>query len=169
EKLSGSDIFPKLCEISAEKGYRLFFLGAGEGVAEQAVSNLKKAFSKINVVGAYAPPLGFEKNEKENEKICKMINKLAPDILFVGFGAPKQEKWIHKNLHALNVRVAIAVGAAFDFAAGNIKRAPVFMQKIGLEWFWRFMHEPKRLFKRYFIDDSQFILILIKQFWLKIR
>jgi len=165
EKISGSDLFTELCKVSEEMEYRLFFLGAGEGVAEQAASNLKKKFKNIEIIGVYSPPFGFEKDDKENVKIREMINKRAPDILFVGVGAPKQEKWIYKNLDMLNVKMAIGIGAAFDFAAGTIKRAPVFMQKVGLEWFWRFMHEPRRLFKRYFIDDSRFIVILFKQMW----
>ena len=165
EKISGSDLFPELCKVSAEKGYTLFFLGAGEGVARQAAWNLEKKFKNVKITGVYSPPFGFEKDEDENNKIQKMINQLAPDILFVGVGAPKQEKWIYKNLDKLNVKLAIGIGASFDFVAGSIKRAPKFMRKMGLEWFWRFMNEPRRLFKRYFIDDSRFAFILFKQMW----
>lgn len=167
EKISGSDLFPELCKVSAEKGYRLFFLGAREGVAGQAASNIRKKLNKIKIVGVCSPPFGFEKDKDKNDKIIKMINETAPDILFVGVGAPKQEKWIYENLNELNIKVAVGVGASFDFAADTIKRAPVFMQKMGLEWFWRFIKEPGRLFKRYFIDDMRFIFILFKEIWLQ--
>jgi N-acetylglucosaminyldiphosphoundecaprenol N-acetyl-beta-D-mannosaminyltransferase len=92
-----------------------------------------------------------------------MINSLKPNILFVGVGAPKQEKWIYNHIDDLHINVAIGVGASFDFIAGKICRAPKAVQRIGMEWFWRFSNEPKRLFKRYFIDGSKFFPIIIKQ------
>ena len=167
EKISGSDLFPKLCKMSGEKGYKLFFLGGREGVAKQAAVTLQRKINNLKVVGTYSPPFDFEKNQEENEKILKMINILEPDILFVGVGAPKQEKWIYKNIDKLNAIVSIGIGASFDFEAGTVKRAPKFMQKIGLEWFWRFINEPNRLFKRYFIDDSKFIYIILRQMLFK--
>lgn len=164
EKVSGSDLFPELCELAAEKNYKVFFLGAKEGVADLAAKNLVKKYSKLNVVGTYSPPFGFEKDEKENNKIIDMINASKAEILFVGVGAPKQEKWIYNNKERLNVHISLAIGASFDFIAGNVKRAPIWMQKIGLEWFYRFLQEPKRMFKRYFVDDMMFFKILIDEF-----
>lgn len=163
EKVSGSDLFPLLCEHASKKGYKVFFLGGLEGVAEKAKEELQRKYINLNVVGTYCPPFGFEKNEEENNKIIKILNDVKPDILFVGVGAPKQEKWIYNNRDQYKVPVSLGIGASFDFIAKTTKRAPVWMQKVGLEWFYRFLQEPKRMFKRYFIDDSKFIILLIKE------
>lgn len=167
EKVSGSDLFPVLCEKATRKKMRLFFLGGQEGVAQKAAEVLKNKYPKIKIVGVYSPPFGFEKDETENRKIINMINHAKPDILFVGLGAPKQEKWIYRHLKELNVPVSLGIGASFDFVAGTKKRAPVWMQKAGLEWFWRFCLEPRRLFKRYFIDDVKFIYLFLRELLLK--
>ncbi|MFS0821577.1 WecB/TagA/CpsF family glycosyltransferase [Bacillus sp. 1P02SD] len=163
EKISGSDIIPKLANKLVEKNYSLFFLGADEGVAAKAAENLKENYPKIKVVGTYSPSYGFEKNEGEIKRIIEMINNSKPDLLFVGVGSPKQEKWIYKYYQDLQVPVSIGVGATFDFLAGNVKRAPLFMQKSGLEWFWRLIQEPKRLWKRYLVNDSKFIILFINE------
>lgn len=162
-KVSGSDLFPEVCKFAAIENKSVFFLGGLSGVAEKAAQNLKEKYPNLNVVGTYSPPFGFEYNIEENRKVIKMINQVKPDILFVGLGAPKQEKWIYNNLEEIKVPVSLAIGASFDFEAGTIKRAPIWMQNLGLEWFWRFLKEPKRLFKRYFIDDSRFFLLVLKE------
>lgn len=162
EKVSGSDLFPKVCELAAKKSYSMFLLGAAEGVAAKAAENLKEKFSGLNIVGSYSPSYGFEKKEDEIEKIIKIINDVKPDILAIGLGAPKQEKFIYKYNNRLNVPVSLAIGASIDFEAGNIERAPEFMQKCGFEWFYRLCKEPKRMFKRYLIDDLKIINLLIK-------
>lgn len=162
EKISGSDFFPKLCEFSVKKGYKIFLLGAAEGVAYRAKINLENKYKGINIVGTYSPKYGFEKDKYEISKIINMINETKPDILAVGVGAPKQEKFIYKYLNELKVPLSLGVGATIDFEADNIKRAPKWMQKSGLEWFYRFIKEPKRMFKRYFIDDIKFINIMFK-------
>lgn len=162
EKISGSDYFPKLCEFSAQKGYKIFLLGAAEGVAEIAKVNLENKYKDINIVGTYSPKYGFEKDKTEIYKIINIINDAKPDILAVGVGAPKQEKFIYKYLEELKVPLSLGIGATIDFEAGNIKRAPRWMQQSGLEWFYRFIKEPKRMFKRYFIDDLKFIKIIMK-------
>ena len=164
QKISGSDILPVLGKEFEKHEITLFFLGAAEGVAQKAAGNLKIQFPNIKIVGCYSPPYGFEKNEEENKKILEMIKSAKPDVLMVGVGAPKQEKWIYKYYKQYDVPVSIGVGATFDFIAGKVKRAPVFMQKIGLEWFWRFLQEPRRLFKRYFIQDSIYLILFIKEF-----
>lgn len=163
EKISGSDLFPKLCEIAAVKGYRLFFLGGREGAALKSAEILKYKYPNIQIVGVYSPPFGFENDKQENEKIAKMIKNRKPDILFVGLGAPKQEKWIYKNKDEYQAPVSIGIGVSFEFMSGMLKRAPKWMQYSGLEWFWRFVMEPKRLWKRYLVDDLRFFLIVIKQ------
>lgn len=163
EKVPGSDLLPRFCEVSAEKGYRLFFLGAGPGVAQKAAEILQKKNPGLQVVGTYSPPYGFENDERENQKIVKMIREARPDVLFVALGAPKQEKWIYKYKDQYQVPVSIGVGASFDFVAGKVKRAPRWMTDHGLEWLWRMIQEPKRLWKRYLIDDIPFFYFILKQ------
>lgn len=162
EKISGSDLVPKVCELAAKKNYSIFILGGKEGIANQAKEKLEIKHPNINIVGTYSPPMGFEANEKELNKINKMISKVKPDLLIVCFGCPKQEKWIYDNINKYEANVSICAGATVDFLAGNIKRAPKWMSNHGLEWFYRFMQEPKRLFKRYFIDDVKIIKLIKK-------
>lgn len=162
EKVSGSDLFPKVCELAARRGYKVFLLGAAEGVAKEAAKRLKKKYKGLNVVGTYSPPFGFENDETEIKRIIEMINKSKPDILAVGLGAPKQEKFLRKFKNALNVPVSLAIGASIDFEAGNIKRCPKWMQKRGLEWFYRLMKEPKRMYKRYIVDDMKIFKLFFK-------
>lgn len=161
--VTGSDLFPALCEHAAANEHRLFFLGGLEGIAQKAADNLRLQYPSVKIVGVYSPPFGFDKNNEENNKIIEMINHVKPHILFVGVGAPKQEKWMYKNIERLNINAAFGIGASFDFVAGSIKRAPTLVRKMGMEWFWRFSHEPKRLFKRYFIESLPFISIIYKQ------
>ncbi|MFA5499521.1 MAG: WecB/TagA/CpsF family glycosyltransferase [Candidatus Omnitrophota bacterium] len=163
EKISGSDLFIRLCEVSSIKGYKLFFLGGREGSALKAAERLKNKFPKIKISGIYCPPIGFQSDRIESEKIAKMVSDCGPDILFVGLGSPKQEKWIFEYRDKCRVPVSIMVGGTFEFAAGVVKRAPIWMQRVGLEWFWRLMMEPKRLWKRYLIDDQVFFWLVLKQ------
>ncbi|BAB80202.1 N-acetyl-mannosamine transferase [Clostridium perfringens str. 13] len=162
EKISGSDFFPKLCERAAEKGYSLFLLGAAEGVAAKAAKNLKEKYESLDIVGTYSPSYGFEKKDDEIKMIIEMINEAKPDILAVGLGAPKQEKFLHKYRNDLNVPISLAIGASIDFEAGNINRAPKWMQNSGFEWAYRLIKEPKRMFKRYVIDDMKIFKLIIK-------
>lgn len=164
EKISGSDLFPKVCEMASNKGYKIFLLGAADGIAEIAKKKLENKYSGLNIVGTYSPKYGFEKNQEEINKILHIVNEKKPDILAVGLGAPKQEKFIYKYKNKLRVPISLAIGASIDFEAGNMKRAPKWMQNSGLEWFYRLMKEPRRMFKRYIIDDSKFIKIMFKYY-----
>uniref|UniRef100_UPI0025BE1187 WecB/TagA/CpsF family glycosyltransferase n=1 Tax=Clostridium sp. TaxID=1506 RepID=UPI0025BE1187 len=150
------------CKLAANKGYKVFLLGAAEGVAAKAAENLKLKYKGLNIVGTYSPSYGFEKNEYEIQQIIKMIKEVKPDILAVGLGAPKQEKFLYKYRNQLNVPVALAIGASIDFEAGNVNRAPKWMQHIGLEWFYRLCKEPKRMFKRYLVDDIKIFRLILK-------
>ncbi len=163
EKVSGSDLFPRLCGVAAQKGYKLFFLGGRQGAASKAAEVLKTDYPGLQIAGVYCPPYGFENYRDENEKIIHMIRQAKPDILFVGLGAPKQEKWIYKYKDQYQASMSMGIGVSFEFVAGLVKRAPVWMQKAGLEWFWRLMMEPKRLWKRYLIDDPIFFWLVLKQ------
>lgn len=161
-KVSGSDLFPEVCRLASNKSYKVFLLGAAEGVAKKAAENLCSKFKGLNIVGVYSPSYGFENKEDEIDKIIDMINECKPDILAVGVGAPKQEKFIYKYKDRLNVPISLAIGASIDFEAGNVKRAPRWMQKSGLEWFYRLCKEPKRMFKRYIVDDIKILKIAFK-------
>jgi N-acetylglucosaminyldiphosphoundecaprenol N-acetyl-beta-D-mannosaminyltransferase len=162
EKISGSDLVPLLCERARKKEYSIFILGGKEGVAEQAKKNLENQYPTINICGVYCPSFGFENDEDEIRKINLLISEKNPDILLVCLGCPKQEKYVYNNIEKYNARVSICAGATVDFLAGNVRRAPKWMSNHGLEWFFRFLQEPKRLFKRYFIDDVKIIKLCLK-------
>lgn len=162
EKISGSDLVPLVCEMAANKGYTMFFIGGKEGIADQAKVRLEKQYPQIKIVGTYAPKFGFEKSEEELNKINRMISDVKPDILVVCFGCPKQEKFIYENIEKYDAKVSICAGATIDFLAGNMKRAPQWMSNNGLEWFYRFIQEPKRLFRRYFVDDMKIFRLIWK-------
>lgn len=162
EKVSGSDLVPQLCMTAAEKGYTVFILGGKDGVAEQAKRKLEEKYPGIKIVGTYAPPLGFEKDEAELAKTNALISQASPDLLIACLGCPKQEKFIYENIHKYDARVSVCAGATVDFLAGNVKRAPKWMSDHGLEWFYRFTQEPKRLFKRYFVDDMKILGLAFK-------
>ena len=161
-KVSGSDLVPRICKVAAKRGYSIFIIGGKEGVAEKAKDNLLKKFPDIKIVGTYAPPQGFENNNKELEKINNIITAIRPDIVIACFGCPKQEKWVYDNYLKYQAYVSICAGATVDFLAGNVKRAPRWMQHCGLEWFYRLLKEPKRLAKRYLVDDVKIIRLIWK-------
>lgn len=162
-RVTGADLLPEVARLAAHHGLKLFFLGGLPGVAEQASIRLRHENPSLCVAGTYCPPFGFEKDELESERIVRMINDSGADLLFIGVGAPKQEKWAAKYMDKLHVGPIIGVGAAFDFAAGTIKRAPRWMQRNGLEWIWRLKQEPDRLWRRYILRDSQFIFLVMKE------
>jgi N-acetylglucosaminyldiphosphoundecaprenol N-acetyl-beta-D-mannosaminyltransferase len=162
EKISGSDLFPLLCEMASRKGYKMFFLGAAEGIAAKAAENLKVKYAGLQIVGTYSPPFGFEKNEAEMKKIKQMIKSAAPHILIVGLGCPKQEKFMYHHCKELGVPISFGLGASFDFEAGNIKRAPRWMSDHGLEWLFRITQDPRRMAKRYLVDDVKILKIIWK-------
>lgn len=143
---------------------RIFLLGAAEGIAEKAMRNINSKVGRDIVVGAHSPSFGFEKNESECQDLVRMVNGSGATVLLVGVGAPKQEKWIMKYKDMMpGVKLFMALGATIDFEAGTLKRAPEAWRKLGLEWLYRFLKEPKRLFKRYFIDDMKFFWYFGKQ------
>lgn len=163
ERITGADLLPAICKSAAKENLNIYFLGGLEGVAEKAKENLQAKYPNINIVGVYSPPFGFENNQFELDKIITDINKKNVDILFVGVGSPKQEIWAYNNLDKLNTGPVLCVGAAFDFAAGTINRAPNFISKMGLEWFWRLIKEPKRMWKRYLVKDPKFLFLAFKE------
>lgn len=148
ERVAGSDLIFHLCELAAKKGRRLFFLGAPEGVAEEAAEKLRARYPGLQVVGTECPPFR-PLSDDEHAQLLDRIRATNPDILLVAFGQPKGERWIFENYKRLGVPVSVQVGASLEFAAGRFARAPLWMQKTGLEWVFRLLQEPRRLFARY--------------------
>ena len=163
EKVSGSDLFPLFCEVAARRGYKLFFLGGRSGAIEEAARVLRVRYQGLKVVGLHCPPMGFEKDPVENQKAIDLVRASGADLLFVGLGTPKQENWIYRHHRDCGVPVSIGIGASFDFVAGQQKRAPVVMQKLGLEWLWRLVLEPKRMYRRYLVEDPEFFALVWRQ------
>lgn len=142
----------------------IFLLGAAEGIAEKARKNINDKVGREIVVGAHSPSYGFEKNEAECEELIRIVNESGANVVLVGVGAPKQEKWIMKYRDRMpDVDVFMALGATIDFEAGTLARAPKAWQKCGMEWLYRVIKEPKRLFRRYFVDDMKFFYYFLKQ------
>lgn len=162
EKVSGSDLFPQICDLASKRGYKIFIMGAAEGVADMAVANLSKRYPGIQFVGTYSPQFGFEKMPEELAYMKKMIKSAAPDILAVSLGSPRGEKFIYEHLNEYKIPLSISVGATIDFEAGRIKRAPKWMSECGLEWLFRITQEPKRLIGRYCNDLVSIIPIIRK-------
>lgn len=154
ERVAGSDLVPKL--LSAGQQLRVFLLGAAPGVAGTAADQIRLQWRNVSVVGTFSPPLGFENDPAENDRILAAVAAVSPDLLVVGFGAPKQELWVHRNHRALQAKVAICAGATIDFLAGNKQRSPVWMRRCGLEWLHRVATEPRRLAGRYARDAWEF-------------
>jgi N-acetylglucosaminyldiphosphoundecaprenol N-acetyl-beta-D-mannosaminyltransferase len=162
-RVTGLDLFPQMLNISTAYNVSHYFLGAKEGVAEILAKKIQQQYPLINIAGYYSPPFADRFSDKENEKIITLINNVKPNILWVSLTAPKQDVWLYENYAKLDVNIVIGVGGAFEVTAGLISRAPLFMQKIGMEWFYRFYKEPIRLFRRYYIEAPQFFPIVCAQ------
>jgi N-acetylglucosaminyldiphosphoundecaprenol N-acetyl-beta-D-mannosaminyltransferase len=165
EKISGSDFFPDFYNYHQKnQAIKIFLLGAGDGVAHQAEIYINNKVGRNIIVGTYSPPFGFEKDEKECLHILKKIESSGATVVVVGLGAPKQEKWIYKYKDSLpQIKIFMALGATIDFEAGKVQRAPKWMSKTGFEWLFRLLSEPKRLWKRYLVDDIPFLFLILKQ------
>ena len=161
-RVCGPDLMLVLSEGSAAKGYRHYFYGGKEGVPDLLKDRLQRRFPGLNVVGTYSPPFR-PLTEAEDDGVVEMINGAEPDIVWVGLSTPKQEKWMAAHIDRLNAPVLIGVGAAFDFHAGLLKRAPRWIQHSGLEWLFRLMSEPRRLWRRYLKIVPLFCIKLLQQ------
>jgi N-acetylglucosaminyldiphosphoundecaprenol N-acetyl-beta-D-mannosaminyltransferase len=162
ERITGADYFFSVLNGLNRRGFgRVFFLGSSPKVLALIAERFIIDFSSLTLCGTYAPPYGLWSVE-ENQRILATINRAKPDILWVGMTAPKQEKWVEENRRNLDVPLIGSVGAVFDFYAGTHRRAPQWMCRVGLEWIYRFMMEPKRLWKRYCINSPWFIILV---FW----
>ncbi len=163
ERVTGSDLFWELARASSVTGLRLFFLGGAEGAADAAKEAVLRRYPAAVICGTYCPPRSVFATDAEQARIREKVQASEADILFVGFGAPKQEKWIAANKDLLSVPVSIGVGGTFEMAAGLVRRAPGWMQNAGLEWAYRFLQEPTRLWRRYFVRDLPFLLVLVSR------
>ena len=165
EAIPGSSFFTAFYMFHKDdQDCRIFLLGAKEGIAQKAMERINEKVGRKIVVGAHSPSFGFEKNERECEALVDIVNKSGANVLLVGVGAPKQEKWIMKYRNQMpDVDLFMALGATIDFEAGTLKRAPRLWQKLGMEWLYRCLKEPRRLFKRYFVDDMQFFYYFAQQ------
>lgn len=162
-KISGSDLIYWLSEYAAQKGYSIFLLGARDGVADLAAKKLVERYPGLKIAGTHSPPLGFEKTAETNRSVIELVRQSGADICFVALGAPKQDLWSWRYHREAGAKLYLGVGASFDFVAGTIQRAPVWMQRTGLEWTWRILQEPSRMAHRYLIRDSKFLLLLFRE------
>ena len=153
ERVCMTDFVWDICDLADEKEYKIFLFGGKEDVLEKAARKIRTKYPTWNIVDSYSPPFGFEKNKSQLKAANNRIRLSCADILIVFLGCPKQEKFIAKNKDMYQIPVSITMGGCVDFIAGEVSRAPRWMQKVGLEWFYRFLQEPKRMFRRYFIED----------------
>ncbi len=161
ERISGADLFDRTCAMAAQNGYSVFLLGGSPGAAPLACEKLHKMFPDLKIAGWDCPPYGFAKDLEKNKAIQKKIRDSGADILFVGLGAPLQEEWMCEYGEGSGAAFAIGVGVSFSFMGGVIKRAPLWMQRSGLEWLWRLLKEPRRLWKRYLVEALPFFGMLL--------
>ena len=162
QRIAGVDIFKLLCGYAAETGLHVFLLGGRPGSAELAASVLKGNYPNLKC-NTYCPPLGFEQDPNALQATADAITAAQPDILFVAFGAPKQEYWIHQYGLQLSVPVCMGVGGSFEIVGGVVPRAPLWTQNIGCEWLYRLCREPRRMWRRYLIGNLEFATIVLRQ------
>lgn len=169
EKLSGSDMVPKLSRFAAERSFSVFFLGGMPGTAERTAELLSDRNPGLRVAGCYCPPFGFEKDPAAKQAAMEAVRVSGADICFVALGSPKQEIFMRDTCHRAGVPIMIGVGASFDFISGRVRRAPGWMQQLGLEWVWRLAMEPRRLWKRYLLQDTMFFRLLWNEYFVQRR
>ena len=165
QAIPGSSFFPAFCHNHQDdQDCRIFLLGGKGDVARRAMDNINSKVGRKMVVDAYSPSLNFDLKPEENDRIVQMINISGANVVPVCVGCPKQEKWIYAHKDKMpGVKIWMALGATIDFEAGNVKRAPLMWQRLYMEWFYRFLQNPRKMFKRYFIDDMQFFWYFGKQ------
>jgi N-acetylglucosaminyldiphosphoundecaprenol N-acetyl-beta-D-mannosaminyltransferase len=163
QRVAGVDMFETLCQLAAREGLGVFLLGGRPGSAEKAAAKLVLKYSGLIVSGTHCPPIGFEKDHWQREEIEARIRIARPHFLFVAFGAPKQEYWIYEHARQLGVPVTMGVGGSFEMVGGVIARAPRWVQSSGLEWSYRLLREPRRLWKRYLITIIQCAHVVVRQ------
>jgi N-acetylglucosaminyldiphosphoundecaprenol N-acetyl-beta-D-mannosaminyltransferase len=159
-RVYGPELMLRFCQETASAGYRHYLFGGVAGVPEQLALTLEKLCPGLTIIGTHSPPFGSSTPEQDKTSIDD-INRVTPDVLWVGLGTPKQEMWMHEHRNKLRVPVMIGVGAAFDFLSCRKRQAPPWMQELGLEWFYRLLQEPLRLWKRYLISGVEFVFLVL--------
>jgi N-acetylglucosaminyldiphosphoundecaprenol N-acetyl-beta-D-mannosaminyltransferase len=162
QKISGSDLIRPLMAMAAQKGLRVYFFGGQPGVAQRASELLQADYPKLQVAGTDAPPLGFETKPQFAEAALQKLRDARPHLVLVALGCPKQELWMAHNVSRYAPAVAVGIGASLDFIAGNVRRAPSWMSRLGLEWVFRLLQEPKRMASRYLVRDRAIIGIALR-------
>jgi N-acetylglucosaminyldiphosphoundecaprenol N-acetyl-beta-D-mannosaminyltransferase len=155
-RVYGPDLLLAVCEAGLPLGLRHFFYGGAPGVPERLAARLQQHFPSLSVVGCISPPYG-ELTTEEDAALVEQINAVAPDIVWVGLGTPKQDFWSADHVGRLTASALIGVGAAFDFHSGRVRQAPPWVQRSGLEWLFRLVQEPRRLWRRYLVDNAIFV------------
>lgn len=163
-RVNGTDLFEAVCAAAAKRRLRVFLLGGRPGAADAAARVLQERHPDLIIAGTYCPPFGFERDAEESARTISAVREARPDILFVGLGAPKQEIWMHENGEAVGVPVSLGIGVSFELVAGMVQRAPPWMQRSGLEWFFRLLMEPGRLWKRYAVTNPRFVALVLQQY-----
>lgn len=161
EKLSGPDFLIEFCRRTQHKNYRHYFYGAAPGVADELAERLRRQFPEIQIAGTFSPPYRTLTTQ-EDDAIVQQINATKPDMIWVGLGCPKQERWMQEHASRLCASVLLGVGQAFDIHAGRLKRAPAWMRASGLEWLFRLCSEPRRLWRRYLVYNTGFVLLWLR-------
>lgn len=161
-KIAGADIHMFLLDYANTHGKRVFYLGSSEETLWQIRKKINQDFPNIRVE-TFSPPFKEEFSKEENQRMISKVNDFGTDILFVGMTAPKQEKWLENNKNEINAIISASIGAVFDFYSGNIQRAPGWMINSGLEWLYRLLKEPKRMWKRYIVNNNVFIYHMLKE------
>lgn len=164
ERVAGSDLMPRLCELAEQRRLKVFLLGGGEGIAARAAANLMRAHPQLAIAGTSCPPRGFEHDPARDAGIVAAIRDSGADLVFVCLGSPKQEVWMAGHLAGFDKGVFLGVGAAVDFCAGTLARAPKWMQRSGLEWLYRLSKDPRRLIGRY-TRDLYFFVLVAREVW----
>jgi N-acetylglucosaminyldiphosphoundecaprenol N-acetyl-beta-D-mannosaminyltransferase len=163
ENVTGRLLVRPLCELAARRGWKVYILASAPGIAPIAAAQLMRDYPGLQIVGARGPSFQFVNDPAEIEDVLSEMNRVKPDLLFLGIGAPKSERWIYDYRDRIPAKAAIGVGYAFDIIAGKIAECPAWMTRIGMEWFYRTLREPRRLWKRYFVRDPRFFYMVIKQ------
>jgi len=161
-RVPGPDLMPAVCAEGIDRGWKHFLYGGAEGVADLLATRLRERNPGIEIVGTYCPPFR-PLTDAEEAEVIERLNASGADIVWVGLGAPKQERWMHRVMPRLTAHAVLGVGAAFDFNAGLLPRAPRLMQRLGLEWLYRLLREPRRLARRYLGNNPRFIVSIIRR------
>lgn len=168
KKIAGNDLFIHLMHLLNEQSGKAFFLGSTDDTLAKIRNRCSDEFPNISV-GAYSPPYKPLFTQEDSQLMIDKVNEFAPNVLFVGMTAPKQEMWVEQHKSQINAQIMCSIGAVFDFYAGTIQRAPMWMIKLHLEWFYRLLKEPKRLWRRYMVYSPRFFVDVIKEYFKRER